>query len=100
RRRARGPRALSRLRSPWEHYRPLPTRPVPDPGGNTNLPSLPNRPAKWALGDLCCNCPLLCGYDGHMKNDTVGAGLIRVRHVGRTISGGPKMTEENIMIAV
>lgn len=35
-----------------------------------------------------------------MKDDTVGAGLIRVRHVGRTISGGPKMTEENIMIAV
>lgn len=35
-----------------------------------------------------------------MKDDTVGAGLIRVRHVGRTISGGPKMTEENIKIAV
>lgn len=35
-----------------------------------------------------------------MKDDTVGAGLVRVRHVGRTISGGPEMTEENIKIAV
>ncbi len=35
-----------------------------------------------------------------MKDDTVGAGLIRARHVGRTISGGPEMSTQNIQIAV
>lgn len=35
-----------------------------------------------------------------MKDESVGAGLIRVRHVGRAISGGPAMTEENVKIAV
>jgi len=33
-------------------------------------------------------------------SDVVEAGLIRVRHVGRTISGGPEMNEENVKIAV
>jgi len=35
-----------------------------------------------------------------MRDDTVGAGLIRVRHVGRDISGGPEMNTENVKIAV
>jgi len=35
-----------------------------------------------------------------MKDDRVGAGLIRVRHVARAISGGHKMNPENIRIAV
>ncbi|MFA5568147.1 MAG: AbrB/MazE/SpoVT family DNA-binding domain-containing protein [Trueperaceae bacterium] len=35
-----------------------------------------------------------------MKDNSVGAGLIRVRHVGRAISGGPEMNAENIRIAV
>jgi len=32
--------------------------------------------------------------------DEFGLGLMRVVHVGTTISGGPPMTEENIAIAV
>jgi len=35
-----------------------------------------------------------------MRDDSVGAGLIRVRHIGRAISGGPEMNAENIRIAV
>jgi len=34
------------------------------------------------------------------KNDGAEAGLIRVRHVGRTVSGGPPMTAKNVAIAL
>jgi len=39
----------------------------------------------------------------HRRDSTAvefGLGLIRVVHVGTTISGGPPMTEQNIAIAV